>query len=104
MILRDDILVPDLAKKIFSIFGHLEYQSLKYWLNLEVQLHERRSGDKPVESERTVRLSNFNDDTLRYAATLNESKQEEWQRLLVWFQEDLARVEHLRQPLTYSYE
>ena len=30
MILRGDIIVPDLAKKIFSIFGHLGYRSLKY--------------------------------------------------------------------------
>ena len=104
MILRRDILVLELAKKMFSIFGHLGYRSLKYWLNLEIQLHERRSGDKPVEPERTVRLSNFDDSTLQYAATLNGPKQVEWRKLLVQFQEDLARVEHLRQSLTYSYE
>ena len=104
MILRGDILVPELAKKMFSIFGYLGYPSLKYWLNLEIQLHERRSGDKPVEPERTVRLSTFDDSTLQYAATLHESKQVEWQRLLVRFQEDLTKVAHLRQPLTYSYE
>ena len=75
MILRGDILVPELAKKMFSIFGHLGYQSLKYWLNLEIQLHERRSGDKPVEPERVVRLSTFDDSTLQYAATLNGPKQ-----------------------------
>ena len=104
MILRGDILVPELAKKMFSIFGHLGYQSLKYWLNLEIQLHKRRSGDKPVELERIVRLSNFNDNTLQYAAIMNGPKQVEWRKLLVRFQEDLARVEHLRQFLTYSYE
>ena len=32
MILRGDILVPELAKKMFSLFGHLGYRSLKYWL------------------------------------------------------------------------
>ena len=32
MILRGDILVPELAKKMFSVFGHLGYRSLKYWL------------------------------------------------------------------------
>ena len=74
MILRGDILVPELAKKMFSIFGHLGYRSLKYWLNLEIQLHERRIGDKPVEPERTVQLSNFDDSTLQYAATLNGPK------------------------------
>ena len=104
MILRGDILVPKLAKKMFSIFGHLGYRSLKYWLNLEIQLHERRSRDTPVEPERTIRLSNFDDSTLQYAATLNGPKQVKWQKLLVQFQEDLARVEHLWQPLTYSYE
>ena len=36
MILRGDILVLELAKKMFSIFGHLGYRSLKYWLNLEI--------------------------------------------------------------------
>ena len=30
IILRGDILVPELAKKMFSIFGHLGYRSLKY--------------------------------------------------------------------------
>ena len=35
MILRGDILVPELAKKMFSVFGHLGYRSLKYWLQLE---------------------------------------------------------------------
>ena len=30
MILRGDILVPEIAKKMFSLFGHLGYQSLKY--------------------------------------------------------------------------
>ena len=104
MILRGDILVPELAKKMFSIFGHLGYQSLKYWLNLEIQLHEWRIGDKPVEPKRTVRLSNFDDSTLQYAATLNGPKQVEWKKLLVRFQEDLAKVELLRQFLTYSYE
>ena len=104
MTLKGDVIVPDLAKKIFSIFGHLGYRSLKYWLNLEVQLHEWRSGDKPIEPERTDRLSDLDDSALRYAATLSESKQAEWRRILVRFQEDLARVEHLCQPLTYSYE
>ena len=64
MILRGDILVPELAKKMFSVFGHLGYRSLKYWLNLEIQLHERRTRDKLVEPERTVRLSNFDNSTL----------------------------------------
>ena len=73
-------------------------------MNLEVQLHERLSGDKPIEPERTVRLSAFDDSALWYAATLSESKQVEWRRILMWFQENLARVEHLRQPLTYSYK
>ena len=54
MILRGDILVPELAKNMFSIFGHLGYRSLKYWLNLEIQLHERQTGDKCIEPERTV--------------------------------------------------
>ena len=54
MILRGNILVLELAKKMFSIFGHLGYRSLKYWLNLEIQLHEQQSGDKPIEPERTV--------------------------------------------------
>ena len=104
MILRGDILVPELAKKIFSVFGHLGYRSLKYWLNLEIQLHERRTGDKSVAPERIVRLSNSNDSTLQYVATLNGSKQVEWRKLLVRFQEDLAKVAPLRQSLTYSYE
>ena len=104
MILRGDILVPKLAKKMFSVFGHLGYRILKYWLNLEIQLHERRTGDKPVELERTVRLSNFDDSTLQYVATLNGPDQVEWRKLLVRFQEDLAKVAPLRQSLTYSYE
>ena len=104
MILRGDILVPELAKKMFSVFGHLGYRSLKYWLQLENQLHERRTGDKPVEPERTVRLVNFDDSTLHYAATLNGPQQIEWRKLLVRFQEDLAKVAPLRQSLTYSYE
>ena len=33
MILRGDILLLELAKKMFSIFGHLGYRNLKYWLN-----------------------------------------------------------------------
>ena len=73
-------------------------------MNLEVQLHEWWSGNKHVEPERIVRLSDFDDNALRYAATLSESKQAEWRRILVRFQEDLARVEHLHQPLTYSYK
>ena len=104
MILRGDILVPELAKKMFSVFGHLGYRSLKYWLQLENQLHERRTGDKPVEPERTVRLVNFDDSTLHYAATLNGPQQIEWRKLLVRFKEDLANVAPLRQSLTYSYE
>ena len=104
MILRDDILVPELAKKMFSIFGHLGYRSLKYWLNLEIQLHERRAGDKPEEPERTIRLFDFDDSILQYAAILNGPKQIEWRKLLVRFKEDLANVAHLRQSLTYSYE
>ena len=102
MIFRGDILVPELVKKMFSIFGHLGYQSLKYWLNLEIQLHERQAGDKPEEPERTVRLSDFDDSTLEYAATLNGPKQVEWRELLVQFKEDLAKVAPLRQSLTYS--
>ena len=78
MILRGDILVPELAKEIFSVFGHLGYRSLKYWLQLENHLHERRAGDKPVEPERTVRLVNFDDSTLHYAATLDGSQQAVW--------------------------
>ena len=96
MILRGDILVLELAKKMFSVFGHLGYRSLKYWLNLEIQLHERRIGDKPVEPEKIVRLSNFDDSTLQYAATLNGPKQVEWRKLLVRFQEDLAKVAPLQ--------
>ena len=83
MILRGDILVPEIAKKMFSLFGHLGYQSLKYWLQLENQLHERRIGDKLVEPERTVRLVNFDDNTLHYAATLDGPQQVEWRKLLV---------------------
>ena len=83
MILRGDILVPELAKKMFSVLGHLEYQSLKYWLQLKNQFHERRAGDKPVEPERIVRLVNFDDSTLNYAATLDGSQQAEWRKLLV---------------------
>ena len=94
----------DLSSQVEALIGHLGYQSLKYWLNSEVQLHKRRSGDKPEEPERTIRLSKFDDNALRYAATLSESKQAEWRRILMRFQEDLARVEHLCQPLTYSYE
>ena len=104
MILRGDILVPEIAKKMFSLFGHLGYRSLKYWLQLENQLHERRIGDKPVELERTVRLVNFDDSTFHYAATLDGPQQVEWRKLLVRFQEDLAKVAPLRQFLTYSYE
>ena len=104
MILRGGILVPELAKKMFSLFGHLGYRSLKYWLQLENQLHERRMGDKPVELERTVRLVNFDDSTLHYAATLDGPQQVAWRKLLVQFQEDLAKVAPLRQSLTYSYE
>ena len=83
MILRGDILVPELSKKMFSVFGHLGYRSLKYWLNLEIRLHERRTSDKPVEPERTNRLSNFDDSILQYAATLSGPKQVEWRKLLV---------------------
>ena len=104
MILRGDILVPELAKKMFSVFGHLGYRSLKYWLQLENQLHEWRTGDKPVEPERTIRLVNFDDSTLHYAATLNGPQQVEWRKILVRFQEDLAKVAPLRQSFTYSYE
>ena len=104
MILGGDILVPEIAKKMFSLFGHLGYQSLKYWLQLENQLHERRIGDKPVEPERTVRLVNFDASTLHYAATLDGPQQVEWRKLLVRFQEDLAKVAPLGQSLTYSYE
>ena len=104
MILSGDILVPELAKKMFSIFRHLGYRSLKYWLNLEIKLHERRVGDKPEELERTVRLSDFDDGSLQYTATVNGPKQVEWRKLLVRFKEDLANVAHLRQSLTYSYE
>ena len=89
---RGDILVPKIAKKMFSLFGHLGYRSLKYWLQLENQLHERRIGDKPVELERTVRFVNFDDSTLHYAATLDGPQQVEWRKLLVRFQEDLAKV------------
>ena len=77
---------------------------MKYWINLEIQLHERQTGDKSVEPERIVRLFNFDDSTLQYAATLYEPKQVEWRKLLVRFQEDLAKVEHVWQFLTYSYE
>ena len=104
MILRGDILVPELAKKMFSIFGHLGYRSLKYWLNLKIQLHERRAGDKPEEPKRIVRLSDFNDSTFQYASTLNGPKQVEWRKLLVRFKEDLANVAPLQQSLTYSYK
>ena len=104
MILRGDILVPKLAKKMFSIFGHLGYRSLKYWLNLEIQLYKRQAGDKPEEPEKTVRLIDFDDSTLQYIATLNGPKQVEWRKLLVRFQENLAKVAPLRQSLTYSYE
>ena len=104
MILTGDILVPGLAKKMFSLFGHLGYRSLKYWLQLENQLYERQMGDKPVEPERTVRLVNFDNSTLHYAATLDGPQQVEWRKLLVQFQEDLAKVAPLRQSLTYSYK
>ena len=104
MILRGDIFVPEIAKKMFSLFGHLGYRSLKYWLQLENQLYERWIGDKSVEPERTVRLVNFDDGTLHYAATLDGPQQVEWRKLLVRFQEDLAKVAPLRQSLTYSYE
>ena len=71
---------------------------------MEVQLHEQRSGDKPEEPNKIVHISEFDDSAFRYAATLSEPEQAEWQRILMRFQEDLAKVEHLRQPLTYSYE
>ena len=35
---------------------------------------------------------------------MNGPKQVEWRKLLVRFQEDLAKVEPLQQSLTYSYE
>ena len=77
---------------------------MKYWLQLENQLYKRRTGDKPVEPERTARLVNFDDSTLHYVATLDGSQQAEWRKILVRFQEDLAKVAPLRQSLTYSYE
>ena len=49
-------------------------------------------GDKPVEPERTVRLVSFDDSTLHYAATLDGPQQVAWRKLLVQFQEDLAKV------------
>ena len=104
MILRANIIVPELTKKLFSIFGHLGYRSLRYWLNLETQLHERRAGDKPVELERSVRLLAFDEAAQRYAAALSEPRRVEWRKLLVWFQDDLAKVEYLRQSFTHTYE
>ena len=104
MILRADIIVPKLTKKLFSIFGYLGYRSLRYWLNLETQLHERHTGDKPVELERSVRLPAFDEAAQRYVAALNEPRRVEWRKLLVRFQDDLARVEYLRQSFTHTYE
>ena len=71
MILRRDIIVPDLAAKVFSTLGHLGYHNLKYWLQLENQLHQRREHDYPLEAQRPTPNFEFDNVARDYAANLN---------------------------------
>ena len=51
-----------------------------------------------------MRLPAFDEVAQHYAAALSEPKRVEWQKLLVQFQDDLAKVEYLCQSFTHTYE
>ena len=51
-----------------------------------------------------MRLLAFDEVAQRYAIALSEPRRVEWRKLLVRFQDNLARVEYLCQFFTHTYE